>query len=144
MTKTEFLDALQRALASGLSSSNVAENMRYYQDYIDSEIRKGNSEESVLESLGNPRLLAKSIIEANKRAGTNEGSNQTFDEESSSYGERENRKVFTLPGWLIMLIATVVVILVIGAVLSILTTLLPILIPVLIVILIINIFKNNQ
>lgn len=87
MDKAEFIEKLQHALAGGLSSSLVAENVRYYQEYIDSEIRKGKSEAEVLEMLGEPRLIAKSIIEANKRAGVNEGTNRTYDEETSgSYG----------------------------------------------------------
>ncbi|MBD5489728.1 MAG: DUF1700 domain-containing protein [Lachnospiraceae bacterium] len=81
MEKTEFIERLQRALAAGISSSQVAENVRYYQDYIDSEIRKGRSEKEVMDSLGDPRLLAKSIIEANKHAGVSYGSNQEYDDE---------------------------------------------------------------
>ncbi len=41
MDRTEFMDRLQRTLAGGVNSSQVAENVRYYQDYIDTEIRKG-------------------------------------------------------------------------------------------------------
>ena len=90
MDRTEFTDKLQHALAGGLGSSKVAENVRYYREYIDMEIRKGRSEEEVLESLGDPRLLAKSIIEANKNAGLNEGTNRNYDEETEGdvYGER--------------------------------------------------------
>ncbi len=81
MDRNEFIEKLQRTLAGGLSSAQVAENVRYYQDYIASEIRKGQTEEEVLSQLGDPRLLAKSIIEANKRAGASYGSNQEYDEE---------------------------------------------------------------
>ena len=73
MNKKEFIEKLQRSLASGLGSSQVADNVRYYQDYIESEIRKGKSEEEVIASLGDPRLLAKSIIEANKHTGESYG-----------------------------------------------------------------------
>ena len=76
MDRTEFIERLQRALAGGVNSSRVAENVQYYREYIDMEIRKGRSEEEVLGSLGDPRLLAKSIIEANKRAGVSEGTNR--------------------------------------------------------------------
>lgn len=89
MDRTEFIERLQRALAGGVNSSRVAENVQYYREYIDMEIRKGRSEEEVLGSLGDPRLLAKSIIEANKRAGVSEGTNRTYDEErEESYAEK--------------------------------------------------------
>lgn len=150
MDRTEFLDRLQRALASGVSSSQVAENVRYYQDYIDVEIRKGRSEEEVLASLGDPRLLAKSIIEANKRAGISEGTNRNYDEETAddSYGTRQEKAAGTegmvrMPGWLILLIVIVVALLVIGVVFSVISVLAPIIIPVLIVVLVVNFIKSR-
>ncbi|MDE7246789.1 MAG: DUF1700 domain-containing protein [Lachnospiraceae bacterium] len=147
MDRVEFTDKLQHALAGGLNSSGVAENVRYYREYIDMEIRKGRSEEEVLQSLGDPRLLAKSIIEANKRAGMNEGTNQTYDEETSDnvYGENEvTGNAVRVPGWLILLILAVVFLLVIGVVFSIISVLAPVIIPVLIVVLVINFFKSRK
>lgn len=83
MNRIEFIEKLQRTLAGGLGSDMVADNVRYYQDYIDGEMRKGKSEAEVLAALGDPRLLAKSIIEANKHAGVNMGTNRVYDEEMS-------------------------------------------------------------
>lgn len=150
MEKTEFIERLQRALAAGLSSGQVAENVRYYQDYIDSEIRKGRSEKEVMESLGDPRLLAKSIIEANKHAGASYGSNQEYDEEVAEEPQGwgtdqdmpESRSV-VLPGWLVMLIVTVVVLLVIGVAFSLLYFLAPVIIVVLVVLLLVKVFQGN-
>ena len=121
MDRTEFIDRLQRALAGGVNSSRVAENVQYYREYIDVEIRKGRSEKEVLDSLGDPRLLAKSIIEANKRAGVSEGTNRMYDEETREDSGGEWRKtvkenVMRIPGWLILLIAIVVFLLIIGLV----------------------------
>lgn len=182
MNRIEFIEKLQRALAGGLNSSQVADNVRFYQDYIDGEIRKGKSEAEVLSMLGDPRLLAKSIIEANKRAGASEGTNRTYDEEMSGgsgaygqddaygrgstygqsstyrqestygqddvYDEKEgaglNGKFIRLPGWLIMLIVTVIVVLVIGVAFSMLWFFSPIIIGVLLVILCIKLFQGKK
>ncbi len=149
MDRTEFIDRLQRALASGVNSSRVAENVQYYRDYIDVEIRKGRSEEEVLASLGDPRLLAKSIIEANKRAGVSEGTNRTYDEErEESYVERWRNAVrqnaMRVPAWLILLIAVVVFLLIIGLAFSMISFLAPIIIPVLLVLLVVNYFKGRK
>lgn len=154
MDRREFMEKLQRALAGGLNSSMVADNMRFYQEYIDSEIRKGRTEAEVLESLGDPRLLAKSIIEANKRAGESYGSNREYDEEVSGPGSRDqdtrdayNRegtgRRWVLPGWLFMLIATVIVLLFIGIATSLLYVFSPVIIVVLIVLLIVKLFQGN-
>ena len=56
------MEKLQRALAGGLNSSQVTENVRYYQEYIDTEIRKGRSESEILTALGDPRLLLQSWL----------------------------------------------------------------------------------
>lgn len=154
MDRKEFMEKLQRALAGGLNSSMVAENMRFYQDYIDSEIRKGRTEAEVIDSLGDPRLLAKSIIEANKRAGESYGSNREYDDEISGVDSWERsahdahngdglRRRWVLPGWLIMLIATVVVLLFIGLATSLLYVFSPIIIVGLVVLLIVKLFQGK-
>lgn len=148
MDKRTFMEKMQRALAGGLNSVQVADNMRYYQDYIESEIRKGRSEADVLAQLGDPRLLAKSIIEANKHGGESYGSNREYDEEVSDNSEsRKKVRSFDydlrLPGWLIMLIATVLVIIVIGIVTSLLSIFLPVIILALIGILIVKLIQNT-
>ena len=147
MDKNEFIEKLQRTLAGGLGSSQVAENVRYYEDYIASEIRKGKTEEEVLASLGDPSLLAKSIIEANKRAGASYGSNQEYDEEiSDDSGKRYGRSFdgrLMLPGWLMMVIITVVVVLVIGIATSLISLFAPVILVALVVLLIIKVFQNN-
>ncbi|MCH5259372.1 MAG: DUF1700 domain-containing protein [Lachnospiraceae bacterium] len=151
MNKNEFIDKLQRALAGGLNSGQVAENVRYYQEYIDSEVRKGKSEDEVMAGLGDPRLLAKSIIEANKRAGTSYGSNREYDEEMSADTRDTDRnkassggRPIMLPGWLILLIVTVVVILIIGVVINLLAYFLPVILVGLAVLLIVKVLQSNM
>ena len=148
MDKREFMEKLQRALAGGLNSIQVADNMRYYQDYIETEIRKGRSESDVLTQLGDPRLLAKSIIEANKRGGESYGSNREYDEEvadNSASGKkvRSFNYALRLPFWLAMLIVTVMVIIVIGIVTSLLSIFLPVIIVALIGILIVKLIQST-
>ena len=52
MSRAEFIEKLQRALAGGLNSSQVAENVRYYREYIDCEVSKGRREGEVKVTLG--------------------------------------------------------------------------------------------
>lgn len=151
MNKREFIEKLQRTLAGGLDSALVAENVRYYQEYIESEMQKGNTEEAVLSRLGDPRLLAKSIIEANKRAGASFGSNREYDEEiaedvmtgDKKYGRSSGRSIM-LPGWLMMVIMTVAVVVVIGLVTSLLYVLAPVIIVGLVVLLIVKVVQSTQ
>lgn len=69
MTKQTFLDTLRGSLTGAISASAVEENVRYYEEYINSQIRMGKSEQQVLAELGNPRLIARSIIDAGKSTG---------------------------------------------------------------------------
>ena len=61
MDKQEFVDRLRMALNGRVSPGLVMDNVNYYEDYINTEIRKGRTEEEVLESLGDPRLIARTI-----------------------------------------------------------------------------------
>ena len=151
MDRIEFIDKLQRALAGGLNSGQVAENVSYYQEYIDSEIRKGRSEEDVMAQLGDPRLLAKSIIEANKRAGASYGSNREFDEEMTEDVRAAKRsrvtsegRVVMLPGWLVMLIITVIVILIIALVMGLLAFFAPVILVGLVILLVVKLFQGKS
>ena len=58
MTKQEFLEKLRLALNGRVSPAQLMENLSYYEDYINTEIRKGKGEEEVLAGLGDPRLIA--------------------------------------------------------------------------------------
>ena len=66
MNKREFLSELREALSYDLPEQLVDNNLRYYSGYIDDEVRKGRSHEEVLAELGDPKLIAKSIVSAIK------------------------------------------------------------------------------
>ena len=63
MTRQEFLHELQLALQGEMSREAVDGHMKYYNDYIMEESRKGGSEEEVVGRLGSPRLIAKTLID---------------------------------------------------------------------------------
>ena len=52
MTKAEFLEKLRIELSSGVTPQVLQENLNYYSQYIDDEIRKGRTESEVLAELG--------------------------------------------------------------------------------------------
>lgn len=83
MTKREFLDTLQSVLTDELGIAIAEDNVKYYNDYIEQKKREGLSEQDVLDELGSPRLIAKSIID----------SHMSDDNMNSNYG-REHRYKF--------------------------------------------------
>ena len=64
MTKTEFLKKLQEELEQGMAPAEVRENVEYYRNYIEDEKAKGESEDAVVNSLGDPWAIAKNILES--------------------------------------------------------------------------------
>lgn len=147
MNRYEFIERLRTALAGKVTQSTLNDNIRYYEEYLDSEIRKGRKEEEVLEELGNPRLLAKTIIEANKQANqwgrTEENYNDTID-----FGEENKRRQmmlhingneYNIPGWALILLFVLAAVAVIAVVTTLLKVILPILIPIVLIVLAVNI-----
>ncbi len=67
MTKREFLEQLQKMLARELDTAEVTDNVRYYSDYIDNAVRGGKSEEQVLTELGDPRMIARTILDVKEK-----------------------------------------------------------------------------
>lgn len=147
MGRTEFIEILQRTLAASMGSSLVNSNVRYYQEYFDTEIRKGRSEEEVLSSLGDPRLLAKTIIEASKHEGQSlrPEYDEVYEEGAEENDSREyGDKVYRMPGWMLLVLLLIIIVVVIGIVGSILSMLLPIILPILFVVFIIRFFQKRS
>lgn len=124
MTRYEFLNQLRRALGSRVESNVVNENISYYEEYIATQVRAGRTEEEVIEELGDPRLLARSIAEAKKRKG---GGMET--DTDSDVKRPLLYRTYHLPVWLILTGVILIILLVLGMVFSILRALLPIIVP---------------
>ena len=149
MTKNEFFETLQRSLNGYLSKPEVMENIRYYEEYFRSQEAAGKSEEEILNRLGDPRLIARTIVEAKEReAGVTEEyySSETIveDEGRQENPEFSGGKVYRMPGWLLAVIAIAVIVLIIGVVTSVLSFILPILLPVLLVLLIVKLIRDHS
>ena len=79
MTKMEFLEGLRKALGNDLDCTTVQENVNYYDGYISDEVNKGRTEEEVTAELGDPWVIAQTVIDAEeaKRGISKEGSAYT-------------------------------------------------------------------
>lgn len=61
MNREEFLRELRLALQQRADYEKTEEQIKWYEDYILMQIRKGKDEAEVLDYLGDPRLLADSV-----------------------------------------------------------------------------------
>ena len=69
MERTQFLETLRSQLAGQMHEGKVAAHVRYYEDYIQSQVRGGRSEAEVLTELGDPRLIAKTLLDTDADSG---------------------------------------------------------------------------
>ena len=137
------MNALQSSLTGRVNASQIADNINYYEDYINTQTRMGRSEEEVIAELGDPRLIAKSIIEASKHADGGAGVREGYGRaEESAYASGDDgysrysgsaynrRQRSSVPVWLIVLLVAVVLLLVFSMIFSVFIFLAPILIPI--------------
>lgn len=152
MNKKEFIDRLRAALTGRIASDAVQEHVLYYEEYINTQIRMGRGENEVLSALGNPRLIAKTIIETS-------GQGDTAYADSSDYQNGDYRgtrchsvyqdsqyqspvKRTRIPGWLWVIIILLIVLLLFSLVFSVLSFLAPVLLPVLVVVFLVKLFRD--
>lgn len=147
MGKEEFLNGLRRALNGNLSEAQVEENIRYYKEYFAAEEAKGKTEEEILAMLGDPRLLARTIIDAEGMEGGAETVNGAYVQDEDIQ-QTDKVRVYKMPGWLVAIAVLLVVVLVgmvvIGIITSILSLLLPFMIPLAVILLVISFFQKKS
>lgn len=66
MNKKDFLEILRQSLDQEVGKDIIDQNIRYYDEYINSH--SDRNVEDVINELGDPRLIAKTIIETEKVA----------------------------------------------------------------------------
>ncbi len=150
MSKQEFLDKLRLALSGRVSAGLVEENVAYYEEYINTQIRLGYNETTVMSGLGDPRLIAKSIITANNGEesmdGADERTNQQSRNNNDAYyavkSQMNYPKIIKVPGWVWLLVVILILVLVISLVFSLVSALLPFALPILVVLFFIKLFRD--
>ncbi len=123
MTKHEYLNTISRTLSGRVKPAVQKETIEYYKEYIDAQIVKGDSEEMVLATLGDPKLLAKTVIASQPEPYGDEKMTRSAVPESER--KKQDRQLI-----LILIVILAVLFLVLGLVFKVVWKLLPILLPV--------------
>lgn len=98
MTKEDFLEELRLALQGNISQAQVNEQLGYYDNYITRQMRLGKSEEQVLQELGSPRLIAKTIIDTTDKVMNDRTTGNYPESDDTDRAEGEDKKQ-TKHGW---------------------------------------------
>ena len=144
MTKREFLDKMREALSNDLAEPAVRENIEYYDVYMTDEIERGRSEEELVEEMGDPWMIARTIIDISEPEDMK--LNYVYEEEGQSYNGRQDSYAgqtgfFVRGGWklVVALLGLIGVLLALVAVVGgIISLVAPILVPVLIIMFVIR------
>jgi len=157
MDKKEFLDVLRQFLAGEVSPDVIEQNIRYYDQYISSKTLE--EEARIIEMLGDPRLIARTIIETEKAANQKgkyqrdyHNSYSEYDKSEEGTGprqEKQNRNIFyTNLNWkqkltaIFILIAVIVVLVFVGRL--IVSFLFTFGIPILLIVLLFRMFRRHN
>lgn len=140
MNKGEFIEKLGEALAGEVVQSVIQENIRYYDNYISGEVRNGSREEDVIAAIGDPRLIARTIIDSTavaEESGSYGGEGYTNYNQQSTTDTNSTFKTFDLSKWYwkaaLIAIIFVVISLVITVVGGIFSLLAPFVFPIMII-----------
>ena len=143
MSKTEFLDILYNQLSGRMPEGNVAAHVQYYRNYIEDEQQKGRTESDILNDLGDPRLIARTLLDTEVGAGNPQNgstysaiyneADSYYNKYDSSDSARGHVKKHSFKLDLSTWYGKVAVILIAAVVLLLLVTILGVLIPVMIV-----------
>lgn len=150
MNREEFLQGLTKALTGEVPPETVRENLRYYEEYIRAEMEKGRSENEIMEELGSPRLIARTIIDTTpgggggvyeeERFGSHTDQSRSASGVFSESGRRDgryqqsggihyydlNKWYWKLLGLFVVIVTITLVLMVIGGILSLVIPLLPV------------------
>lgn len=89
MTKQEFLSALRGQITGSMPTSEVESQINYYEAFIDGQMNNGKSEEEAIAELGDPRLIAKTLIESTNRAAEAAGYDGPYRSSTDSYDDSD-------------------------------------------------------
>lgn len=158
MDKRDFTDVLRQSLNGEVSADVIEQNVRYYDQYISSQ--SVEEEAKVIEMLGDPRLIAKTIIETEKAKHKGKNYNEDRNSYTGNYANEEEEKfdrddknygrnIFNINlNWkqkatlILILIAVIVLIVILGRI--ILGFLFTFGVPILLVLLLYSLFRRRR
>ena len=115
MDKKEFMDILRQSLEGEIDNSTLEQSVKFYNEYISSQPDK--SEEEVIIEIGDPRLIAKTIIETESSSRGVAGSNNDNDNKRSyeytsandNRGSSNRNNVYHVKWYHMVLIAIIII-----------------------------------
>lgn len=164
MGRREFLDTLGAQLQGSLSPAEIEGHLHYYNEYIMESIAAGKTEAQVMEELGSPMMIAKTLIGSagetetqQTKSGFKEQDGYGYQsQESENYydsmeGQRSGRQrfhTFHISPFVAKWVIPVAIILILVFVFSLIGTVISFVarffVPIMVIVLVIAIFKSRE
>lgn len=154
MKKSEFIKILEEQLCMEIPREKALAHVQYYERYIQDQIQSGKTEQDVLDLLGDPRLIAKTLVDTNpleESAGSESFSGQNYYEENyqqNSSSGRPSRPSFfhwlDLSTWYGKAAAIAIAAFIIVLLITILSALLPFILCLMLIGFLISYFRKRQ
>lgn len=147
MNRAEFLDTLRSQLSGQMHEGKVAAHVRYYEDYIQSQVRSGRNEQDVLAELGDPRLIARTLLDTDADDG--QGDYAEYSTYSENTGDTESfsgnhTKVWRFDTWYSKLLGVVLLLIIVFLLFHILVAVIPFFAVLAVILFIISLIKNRS
>ena len=146
MTKKEFLNTLYEQLSDQMPEAKASAHTQYYHDYIQDALKKGQSEKQVMDSLGDPRLIAKTLIDTDADQDIYHTDHTDYGNQSDSeYGQPKHRHYhLDLSTWYGKLIVIAAAAAVLALLFMVLSFLLPVILVVGVVLFLVSQFRKRH
>ena len=147
MNRTEFLDTLRSQLSGQMHEGKVAAHVRYYEDYIQSQVRSGRDEQQVLDELGDPRLIARTLLDTdvdNGQLDYEEYSTYSDDAQNTRSSSRNHVHVWRFDTWYSKLLGVVILLIVVFLLFHILVAVIPFFAVLALILFIVSLIKNRN
>ena len=147
MNRAEFLDTLRSQLSGQMHEGKVAAHVRYYEDYIQSQVRSGRNEQDVLTELGDPRLIARTLLDTDVDDGQEDYAE--YSTYSENAGDTENvsgnyTRVWRFDTWYSKLLSIVLLLIIVFLLFHILVAVIPFFAVLAVILFIISLIKNRS
>lgn len=155
MSREEFLRGLEEALANEVPQAVIRDNVDYYASYISQEMAKGRTMAEIVGEIGEPRIVARTIIDSCEESGAAEENSGYGGYQEMPYGDAKSRPTMSsrtefhyidLNKWYWKLLFLVITVLFITLIVNIVGGIVSILFrfagPILLILLIVHFLKN--
>lgn len=147
MNRAEFLDTLRSQLSGQMHEGKVAAHVRYYEDYIQSQVRSGRNEQDVLAELGDPRLIARTLLDTDVDDGLEDYAEYSTYSENAGDTESVSGNhtwVWRFDTWYSKLLGIVILLIIVFLLFHILVAVIPFFAVLAVILFIISLIKNRS